>query len=331
MKGRPRSARTRRGAGVVVDAPARLHFGMLDLRGDRGRRFGGIGAAIPTPSVRLQATRTRDRTAVGPEADRALSFAAKFAEFHGLKGGYHLQVHRVIPAHAGLGSGTQLGLSVARGLAELYHLDPDAGALAMAVGRGSRSAIGTWVFQSGGFVLEGGKQAGSPGLAPLLARLPMPEAWRCVLAVPAGTPGLSGEAEAAAFDRLPRPPAVEVERVAHLVLMQLLPAVAEADLPSFGAGLTEVQRITGGWFGPAQGGAFARGNTGELVRRLEAWGAAGVGQSSWGPAVYGIVGSEAEAGGLAARTREYLGPAGLVLTTPFTNHGARVSAADPQD
>jgi len=36
---------------VFVEAPARLHFGVLDLRGDLGRRFGGIGAAVPAPSL----------------------------------------------------------------------------------------------------------------------------------------------------------------------------------------------------------------------------------------------------------------------------------------
>src|SRR5437763_6756859 len=46
-----------------------------------------------------------------------------------------------------------------------------------------------------------------------------------------------------AFGRLPPPAASEVARIAHLVLMQLLPAVAVADLPAFGAALTEVQRI----------------------------------------------------------------------------------------
>ena len=32
---------------VFVEAPARLHFGVLDLRGALGRWFGGIGAAAP--------------------------------------------------------------------------------------------------------------------------------------------------------------------------------------------------------------------------------------------------------------------------------------------
>src|SRR5207249_11163271 len=139
-----------------------------------------------------------------------------------------------------------------------------------------------------------------------------------------GKSGLSGDEEAAAFARLPPPDRREVERVAHLVLMQLLPAVAVADLTAFGAALTEVQRITGGWFAPAQGGVFAPGETGGLVERLREGGAMGVGQSSWGPAVYGIVAGAAAAHALAERVRGTLGPGGAVHEGPFSARGARV-------
>ena len=89
-----------------------------------------------------------------------------------------------------------------------------------------------------------------------------------VVAVPAGPPGLSGDAEAAAFERLPPPSERDVERVAHLVLMQLLPALVEDDLGSFGAALTEVQRVTGGWFASQQGGIFAPGPTATLSKLM---------------------------------------------------------------
>src|SRR2546430_13491710 len=104
--------------------------------------------------------------------------------------------------------------------------------------------------------------------------------------------------------------------------MQLLPAIAEADLPAFGAALAEVQRITGGWFAPAQGGVFAPGQTGEMVERLRDWGAAGVGQSSWGPAVYGITASAQESPGIARRARAVLGAGGAGYHGRFSGHGA---------
>ena len=311
-------------ASVFVEAAARLHFGVLDLRGELGRRFGGLGAAVPEPSLLLEASLDERLSAHGPDGDRAIAFAERFLAHHGLPGGARLTVHRHIPQHSGLGSGTQLGLAVARALAELHGLPAEPAALARAVGRGRRSAIGTWTFALGGFIVEGGRRGGANEIAPLLARYAVPQSWRCVVAVPDGAPGLSGDAEAAAFERLPPPPQGEVERVAHLVLMQLLPALVEADLAGFGAALTEVQRVTGAWFASQQGGVFAPGPSETLVRRLAEWGAVGVGQSSWGPAVYGLVQSEAAGREMAARAADLLGSAGRVFEGGFAASGASV-------
>jgi beta-ribofuranosylaminobenzene 5'-phosphate synthase len=309
---------------ITVEAPARLHFGVLDLRGHLGRRFGGIGAAIPVPAVRLEVTRNESITAEGPDAGRALEFARRFLASYQLKGGAHLCVAQTIPPHVGLGSGTQLALAVGRALAELHGIQVEPPALARAVGRGVRSAIGTWVFALGGFVLEGGQRPGSDGLAPLISRLPMPSVWQAVIAIPQGTPGLSGETEAEAFAKLPPPSEHEVERVAHLVLMQLLPALAEADLAGFGAALSEVQQITGTWFSGAQGGSFAAGASAQLVRLLAEFGAQGVGQSSWGPTVYGLTPDADSARDLASRVQARLGDSGVVYQTGFAQRGALV-------
>ena len=309
---------------VFVEAAARLHFGVLDLRGALGRRFGGLGAAVPTPSLLLEVAPDTRLSADGPDADRALGYAERFLSFYGRPLQGRLIVHRGIPVHSGLGSGTQLGLAVGRALAELHGLPTDAPALARAVGRGRRSAIGTWTFALGGFIVEGGRRPGAEAIAPLLARFAVPETWQCVVAVPAGAPGLSGEAEADAFARLPPPSERDVERVAHLVLMQLLPALVEADLGSFGGALTEIQRVTGGWFASQQGGVFAPGPSAALVRQMAEWGAAGVGQSSWGPAVYGLVGSAAEGWDLGERARDLVGSGGQVFVGGFAGSGARV-------
>jgi beta-ribofuranosylaminobenzene 5'-phosphate synthase len=311
-------------ASLFVEAPARLHFGVLDLRGKLGRCFGGLGAAIPSPSLLLEAASSRDIRAHGPDGERAAEFARRFLTFHGLSAGVELTVHRTIPSHAGLGSGTQLGLAVARALAELNGLSPDPVELARATARGKRSAIGTWTFALGGFIVEGGRRPGTEGLAPLLARFAIPETWHCVVAVPAGPSGLSGDAEIRAFEQLPSPPEGEVERVSHLVLMQLLPALVEADLPSFGQALSTVQRITGSWFAEQQGGVFAPGATERVVSDMARWGALGVGQSSWGPAAYGLVNGAEAAGKLAAKVRQSVGPGVEVFQGRFAPMGARL-------
>jgi beta-ribofuranosylaminobenzene 5'-phosphate synthase len=309
---------------VFVEAPARLHFGVLDLRGRLGRCFGGLGAAIPSPSLLLEAAPASNITAQGPDAERAIEFAGRFLSHHQLSGGVHLTVHQTIPSHAGLGSGTQLGLAVARALAELHGLAINPVELARATARGKRSAIGTWTFALGGFIVEGGRKPGTEELAPLLARFPIPDTWHCVVAVPSGRSGLSGDAEAKAFEELPSPPDSDVERVSHLVLMQLLPALVEADLPSFGQALSAVQRITGSWFAGQQGGVFAQGQTEELISSMAGWGAAGVGQSSWGPAAYGLAESAEAAVDLARRVRRVMGEKGSVFQGGFAARGAQV-------
>jgi len=136
---------------------------------------------------------------------------------------------------------------------------------------------------------------------------------------------MSGEAEGAAFAALPDPAQRDVERIAYLVLLGILPALAEGNLAAFGAALSEVQVINGRWFAHAQGGTFAPGPSSELVRRMREWGAAGIGQSSWGPAVYGIVDGDDAAELLARRVRESLGDAGAVRAGAFPDVGARVS------
>ena len=110
--------------------------------------------------------------------------------------------------------------------------------------------------------------------------------------------------------------------------MQLLPALVERDLASFGAALTEIQRVTGAWFAPQQGGVFAPGPSETLVRRLAEWGAAGVGQSSWGPAVYGLAESETVSREIAARAAGLLGSAGRIFEGGFAGSGASVWQAE---
>ena len=315
---------------VWVEAPARLHFGLLDLRGARGRKFGGIGAAAPGPTLLVSARPAETVSVTGEDAERAMAFADRFLEHHrnaiGRRGA-EIHVHRALPAHAGLGSGTQLALAVARALAELHGAPADAPALAYASGRAQRSAIGTWTFAGGGLVVEGGRRNTNAGVGPLLARLLFPSSWRCVVAVPDLAPAISGSAEAAAFAQLPPADEREVERIAHIVLMALLPALADDDLATFGSALTEIQAITGRWFAAVQGGIFAPGPSEELIRRMREWGAPGVGQSSWGPAVYGIVEGEDAGRRLTERVQNALsalGVAGSIYSGPFRRDGALV-------
>jgi beta-ribofuranosylaminobenzene 5'-phosphate synthase len=307
---------------VRVEAPARLHLGMLAVAGDRERRFGGLGVSVSRPAVVLDAQLADELSAEGADAERALSFARRSRDALGLAGGAHLRVVEAIPPHVGLGSGTKLALAVAQALAALHGLAIDAPALAQAAGRAARSAVGMWTFALGGLVVEGGVRPGLEHPAPLLMRHPVPEEWRIVVVVPRADPGLSGVAEEEAFGRLV-PSAQRSAAIAQLVLTSLLPALVERDLEEFGDALTRVQQLVGDSFATVQGGRF-HPRASALVEALLRFGAAGAGQSSWGPAVYGVVESEAAGRELARRMDDAIAGAGSVDLVTFDNLGARV-------
>jgi beta-RFAP synthase len=267
----------------------------------------------------IEAERADELSASGEDAKRALTFARRFCEALEFEGGAHLHVVDAIPEHVGLGSGTKLALAVAQALAVVAGRELDAPGLAQAAGRAARSAVGTWTFALGGLVVEGGVRRDLERPAPLLAHYPMPDQWRCVLVIPAAEPGLSGAAEEAAFARL-APTPEHSAAISQLVLTSLLPALVERDVEEFGAALTRVQELVGDSFAEVQGGRFHPRAAGLVEALLDA-GAAGAGQSSWGPAVYGIAGSEAAAQAIAGR----MAGAGSVQVVAFDNDGAKVN------
>jgi beta-ribofuranosylaminobenzene 5'-phosphate synthase len=307
---------------VRVEAPARLHLGMLAVAGDSGRRFGGLGVSVCRPAVVLEAERADDLSCAGADAERALAFARRSRDALGLADGAHLRVVEAIPEHVGLGSGTKLALAVTQALAALEGRDIAAPDLAEAAGRAARSAVGMWTFALGGLVVEGGHRPGVERPAPLLARHPVPDEWRAVLVLPAAEPGLSGGAEEEAFERLVPAPERSAA-IAQLVVTALLPALVERELDEFGAALTRIQELVGDSFAAAQGGRF-HPRAAPLVDALLRFGAAGAGQSSWGPTVYGVVGSEAAGRELAGRMENQLDGEGSVDVVTFDNRGARV-------
>ena len=284
---------------VSVTVPARLHFGFVDLNGGLGRRFGSLGVALEAPLTRVSLSTAPELQVSGHDAARARKYLATVIGHYGLDERLSLSVESSIPPHAGLGSGTQLALSIGMAAATYFGLDLDARDIARLLDRGARSSVGIATFAAGGVVLDGGRGPGEEA-PPVLCRFDFPEAWRILLIFDQDATGLHGEAEREAFRRLPRFPADQAADLCRLVLMRALPSLAECDIAGFGGAITQMQRIMGDYFAPAQGGRFLSPRVTEALAWLESNGAEGVGQSSWGPTGFALLGSAAEAERLLA-------------------------------
>ena len=95
---------------IVVTAPARLHFGMLDPAGVGSRRFGGVGVGVESPRVVVAVQRPawregrRARTA-GRSRCHVRRPGARGVRLPG--GTFYVDVREAIPPHAGLASGDE--------------------------------------------------------------------------------------------------------------------------------------------------------------------------------------------------------------------------------
>jgi beta-ribofuranosylaminobenzene 5'-phosphate synthase len=314
---------------VRVQAPARLHLGFLDPAGSLGRSWGSLGLALAAPATVVEmspASSDRFAAFAGGEAalDRAACHLETLRRATGCHQPVHLRLRCALPAHAGLGSGTQLALATGRAFCASFGLALGSAELAALLRRGARSGVGIASFEQGGLVLDGGPGAdGSP--APVLARVALPEAWRVLLVLDARLQGLSGAAEKAALAELPPLPRASAAEICHQVLMRVLPGAAGADFAPFAAGVSCMQQVLAAHFAPAQQG---RQFTSQAVGRLLQWIArnttAGIGQSSWGPAGFALLPSEAQARAVLeqARAAGLVDPALEILVVTARNHGA---------
>ena len=315
---------------IRIRTASRLHFGLLSLPGcdhaSPQRMFGGIGMMVDRPGVEVLVHKSERFTAEGPLADRAAQFAERCAASLGLSHAVHVQVVHAPPDHVGLGVGTQLGLAVARGIAELTGQKPDAVALAKLVGRGLRSAIGVHGFDGGGFLVEGGKVSESD-ISPLVGRWDFPDDWRVLLILPKHLTGAHGLHELGAFADLQRqsPLPLATDAMSRLILLAMIPALLERNLNVFSDAMYEYNRKAGEMFRDPQGGIYADPWITHAVETLRDLGVRGVGQSSWGPAVFAIV-HQTDAEPLAARFAERVEHREIIVARGC-NHGAIVLRA----
>jgi len=332
-------------ATIEITAPARLHFGLLAFGrtdSDAGRQFGGAGVMLAEPALRLRIRAAEEYEVFASNhfaADLIISaqrfltrMRARLPTSPPTRGPCAVDILAAPSAHVGLGSGTQLGLAVALGVAQWHDVPIESlGQLVRLAGRGERSAVGSHGFLRGGLIIEPGKLP-DEALAPLAARVTLPPAWRIVLITPRIAAGLSGEAERAAFANLPPVPLNVTKTLAAELLMHLLPASQTADFDRFSQSLYRYGLLAGECFSAAQGGPFANAQVAAIIHTLRARGIAGVGQSSWGPLVFCWCESACAAAELTASLESdpLTTACDLTITAP-AEHGVMVNGEPWED
>lgn len=329
---------------MIIETPSRLHLTLIDLNGIYGRIDGGVGLTIEKPCLKIEAEPTDSGIEIEfsessikfPElvddyTTKIQNSALKTMSALKITNGFKFKIDASFPPHSGLGSGTQLSLAVAKLIATLNNRDVNAQALAKIVGRGGTSGIGTESFENGGFIIDGGhtrtekpsflpSSASQASPPPIIVRYNFPEDWKIILAIPNVERGVSGKEEVNAFQDYCPIPLREVEKLSHLLLMKLMPAVVEADLDSFGSAVNSIQNIG---FKKIEN-QLQNPCIGNIMDDLRNAGAAGVGMSSFGPTIYALTDTnEKKVINEAKHAIDEFG--GEIICTRAKNSGANVS------
>ena len=305
---------------IHVTTPCRLHFGLFSF-GQRDRRqFGGVGAMFDRPGLQLKVQPASTFSTAGLLAERIATYADSWARHYQLveKPSCLIRLESAPPMHVGLGVGTQLGLAVAIGLARFTHRGAILPAeLASSVGRGQRSAVGTFGFVHGGLIAEKGKANGER-LSPMLDRVPIPNAWRAVLITQRNQTGLHGRPEREAFAGVSPVPLTVTEKLLDELVHSMLPALRERQFDAFCESVFRYGRTAGDCFASIQGGPYNGPALQHLVERLRSIGIRGVGQTSWGPTLFALQSSQAGAEALVEQVGAWpeLAAAQIVIAQP---------------
>lgn len=317
---------------LEVCTSSRLHFGLWTLSRQAARRYGGVGAMVTQPRLRLRLEPAAGFGVAGLLADRVGEAACRWSRFYGRPlPDCRLRLLEAPALHVGLGVGTQLALATARLLHAWWNEPlPPPPVLARSVGRGRRSAVGVYGFLGGGLIVESGK---SPGewLSPLEARVFLPDSWRFLLVRPRCERGLCGSDEEEALARCAERGDELAGALAETARTSLLPAARDGNFAAFAQALARYSALAGDCFRFVQGGRYGS----EVIRRLVHWlehqQVPAFGQSSWGPTLFVLMPDQHSAESLAQTIREELPHESLelVITAPANKEAQLLSAGKP--
>ena len=323
---------------MIIKTPSRLHMSLIDLNCSYGRIDGGIGLTLSEPNFIIESEEIengisvefpkniKDDEVVKECTNKIKSSAEKLLSHFGIDNGFNFKVHSAYAPHSGLGSGTQIKLALAKLITESINKPLSAIELSALVGRGGTSGVGTFCYEHGGFVIDGGHSLkekskylpyseSNANPPQLIGKYDFPEEWSVLVAIPKVEHSVSGMKEVDIFDKYCPVPKREVEQLSHIILMNMVPFLLEKDIEGFGRSIDEIQK---------RGFKKVEVNlqpdvTTDLMEFMRDSGAYGVGMSSFGPAIYTIFDDNNK--DIVKATKKYLPSDATVFTTKVQNHG----------
>ncbi len=262
-------------------SPARIHLGFIELDSKLPRIFGSIGLTISKFKFNIKIISSENFEVITKCSllkKRIMMVLNKFEE-RNIKP-CKLIVKEIIPSHVGLGSGTQLSLSVGYLISKFNNLNMSVEEIAIFLKRGNRSGIGIQSFQNGGLAVDLGKKKNSNKLPLNLLNLKWPTGWKIILIFDVNTESIYGNNEKNEFKRIQKKIVKNTNYSA--LLFKIIPGILEHDFKSFSEGIETIQSYMSKIFYNSYK-KYSSNNIAKMFHFLRTNKISGFGQTSWGP------------------------------------------------
>ncbi|PPR38216.1 MAG: hypothetical protein CFH26_00213 [Alphaproteobacteria bacterium MarineAlpha6_Bin4] len=263
---------------IQIITPSRLHFGFIELNNSCHSKFGGIGLSIDKFHTKIIIKKNTKMKLKSKVSNKAQFFLTKFCKKNKIKSNFSINIEKSSPQHIGLGSGTQLALSIGTAISNLNNINLNIEEIAKILNRSSRSNVGLINFKHGGFLID---LKISNKFYSNIDKVFFPEEWKIIL-VKDNDQGLHGKNEMEAFKKLKSLKKNNIN-LASLVLLEIYPSIIENNFDNFSKAITKLQNEMSKKFKSFQGGKFSSISVGNVLKFLKKKNVKGYGQTSWGP------------------------------------------------
>ena len=267
---------------VEIVTNSRLHFGFLNLKSSESYSYGGMGLSIDKhPTILTVSKATKFESNLKKTlSDKIFNFLCE----NKLSKKIRVDCVERPQKHIGLGSGTQLILSIEEALSKFYKFKENENIFK----RNYRSGVGINSYMNGGFIVDSPKN--NLLANEIIFKTSFPKEWNIILLFDSAAKGLHGSPENKFFS-------IDTTRslrkkLSDLTLNEIIPSIIYKDFDIFARSLTRFQDLNSLFYSSVQKSSYLSHDIAKVIKKVSMNFNVAAGQSSWGPTSYMLIESK---------------------------------------
>ncbi len=242
---------------VKIITNSRLHFGFLNLKSSKSYSYGGMGLSINKhPTILTVSKASKFESNLNKTlSDKIFHFISK----NKLSKKIRIDCVDSPQKHIGLGSGTQLILSIEEALSKFYRFKQNINIFK----RNYRSGVGVNSYKNGGFIVDSPKNNLQSN--EIIFKTSFPKEWKIILIFDSKAKGLHGNSENKFFST--DTTIIIKKKLSDLTLNEIIPSIIYKDFDIFARGLTQFQELNSLFYSSIQKSSYLSHDIAKVIKK----------------------------------------------------------------